>query len=184
MLKAQLILIAVRLIMGAIALGLGVWYVSSSIGGASLTYTSMNNFLTAVGVENGDIASANGCFLCGYISDLFSVIGGATERFWNLMVDNIWVLMVIGFGIYIFIHTVQYIFDHAKKTATLDPKEHKIEVQAWFDKIWKQGVRILIVGVLMGALGMGGTAALKTISQITITPVLYVGSELCSRLCA
>lgn len=178
MLKAQLILIAVRLIMGAVALGLGVWYVSSSIGGAALTYTSMNNFLTAVGVENGDIASANGCFLCGYISDLFAVIGNATERFWNLMVGNIWILMVVGFGIFIFIHTVQYIFDHAKKTATLDPKEHKIEAQAWFDKIWRQGIRILIVGVLMGALGMGGTAALKTISQITITPVLYVGSEL------
>ena len=36
----------------------------------------------------------------------------------------------------------------------------------------------MIVGVLMGALGMGGNAALRSISQITITPVLYVGAEL------
>lgn len=179
MLKAQLILIAVRFLMGAIALGIGVWYLSSSIGGAALTYTNMGNFLTAIGVENGDIASANACFLCRYIADLFSIIGDATERFWNLMVKNIWVLMAIGFGIFMFIHTVQYIFDHAKKTMNYEkPTEHKIEFKAWWDKVWKLGVRIMIVGVLMGALGMGGTSALRSVSQITITPVLYMGAEL------
>ncbi|MBE6457777.1 MAG: hypothetical protein E7011_03160 [Alphaproteobacteria bacterium] len=178
MLKAQLILIAVRIVMGLVALGLGIWYVSSSIGGAAITYTSMDNFLVAAGVENGDIATANGCFLCRYIADLFGVLGSATEKFWTLMVDNLWILMVIGFGIFIFIHTVQYIFNHAKQTATLEPKEHKIEFHPWFEKIWKQGIRIIFVGVLMGALGMGGTDALKTVSQITITPVLYVGAEL------
>ena len=67
MIKAKLILLAVRFIMGLIAVGLGIWYLSSSIGGASLTYTSMNNFLVATGVENGDIASANGCFMCKYM---------------------------------------------------------------------------------------------------------------------
>lgn len=179
MLKAKLILIAVRLIMGAIALGLGIWYLSASLGGSALTYTSMKNFLTAAGVENGDISSANGCFMCGYISDLFSVIGDATERFWTLMVDNLWILMVIGFGIFLFIHTAQHIFDHAKKTLNYEkPTEHKIEVQAWWDKIWKLGVRLMFVGVLMGALGMGGNTALRSVSQITITPVLYVGAEL------
>ena len=177
--KAKLILIAVRFIMGAIALGLGIWYLSSSLSGAALTYTSMGNFLTATGVENGDISSANGCFMCRYISDLFSVIGDATERFWTLMVDNLWVLMVIGFGIFLFIHTAQYIFDHAKKTINYEnPTEHKIELKAWWDKIWKLAVRLMVVGVLMGALGMGGNAALRTVSQITITPVLYVGAEL------
>lgn len=179
MLKAKLILIAVRLIMGAIALGLGIWYLSASLGGSALTYTSMKNFLTAAGVENGDISSVNGCFMCGYISDLFSVIGDATERFWTLMVDNLWILMVIGFGIFLFIHTAQHIFDHAKKTLNYEkPTEHKIEVQAWWDKIWKLGVRLMFVGVLMGALGMGENTALRSVSQITITPVLYVGAEL------
>ena len=61
--KAKLILIAVRFIMGAIALGLGIWYLSSSLGGAALTYTSMGNFLTAAGVESGDVATAKGCFM-------------------------------------------------------------------------------------------------------------------------
>ncbi len=179
MLKVQLILIGVRLLMGAIALGLGIWYLSSSLGGSALTYTSMKNFLTAAGVENGDIASANGCFMCRYIADLFSVIGDATERFWTLMVENLWILMAIGFGIFIFIHTAQYIFEHAKKTVNYEnPTEHKIELKAWWDKIWKLGVRLMVVGVLMGALGMGGNAALRSVSQITITPVLYVGAEL------
>ena len=95
--KATLISIAVRFLMGAIALGIGIWYLSSSLSGASLTYTSMDGFLGAIGVENGDIASANGCFLFGYIAVLFSVIGRAAEMFWNAMVDNIWFLMAIGF---------------------------------------------------------------------------------------
>lgn len=179
MLKAKLILIGVRFLMSAIALGLGIWYLSSSLGGAALTYTSMGNFLTAAGVENGDISTANGCFMCQYIADLFAVIGDATERFWILMVDNLWILMVIGFGIFLFIHTISYIFEHAKKTLNYEkPTEHKIEVKAWWDKVWKLGVRLMFVGALMGALGMGGNAALRSVSQITITPVLYVGSQL------
>lgn len=176
--KAKLIMIAIRFIMGAIALGIGIWYLSSSIGGAAITYTSMNNFMGAIGVENGDIASANGCFLCGYIQELFSVIGKSAEMFWTAMVDNIWILLAIGFGIFLFVYTAQYLFDAAKKAATLDTKEKKLELQAWFDKVWRQGARILIVGAMMGVLGMGGTAALKTVANITITPVLYVGAEL------
>lgn len=177
--KAKLILIAVRFIMGAIALGLGIWYLSSSIGGAALTYSSMGNFMTAIGAGDGDIAHVNGCFMCGYISELFGVIGRAAEMFWTAMVDNIWILMALGFGLYIFIYTAQYLFDAAKKTNNLAaPAEHKIEFKAWFEKIWRQGARVLVVGVLMGMLGMGGTTALKTVSQITITPVLFVGAEL------
>lgn len=179
MLKAQLILIAVRLLMGAIALGIGIWYLSASIGGAALTYTSMSNFITAIGVTDGDIASANACFMCKYIADLFSVIGMATERFWNLMVNNLWILMVVGFGIFLFVHTAQYIFDHAKKTLNYEkPTEHKIEFAAWWEKVWKLGIRLIFVATLMGALGMGGNTALRSVSQITITPVLYVGAEL------
>lgn len=176
--KAKLIMIAIRFIMGAIALGIGIWYLSSSIGGAAITYTSMNNFMGAIGVENGDIASANGCFLCGYVQELFAVIGQAAEMFWTAMVDNIWILLAVGFGVFLFIYTAQYLFDAAKKAATLDEKEKKLELQAWFDKVWRQGARILIVGAMMGALGMGGTAALKTVANITITPVLFVGAEL------
>ena len=121
--KASLIMFAIKFIMGAIALGIGIWYLSSSIGGAAITYTSMNGFMNAIGVQNGDIASANGCFLCGYIQELFAVIGNAAEMFWTAMVDNIWILLAIGFGIFLFVYTGQYIWDATKKTATLDEKE-------------------------------------------------------------
>ena len=176
--KATLISIAIRFLMGAIALGIGIWYLSSSLSGASLTYTSVDGFLGAIGAENGDIASANGCFLCGYIAELFAVIGRAAEMFWDAMVDNIWILMAIGFGLFLIIHTAKTIFDAAKTTATLDTAEKKLEFGKWFDAVWRQGARVMIVGALMGALGMGGTAALKTVANITITPVLFVGAEL------
>lgn len=176
--KSSLIMIAIRFLMGAIALGIGIWYLSSSISGAALTYTSMDNFLNAIGVQNGDIATANGCFLCKYISELFAVIGRAAEMFWTAMVDNIWILLAIGFGVFLFIYTAQYIFDAAKNTQKLNTDEKKLELKAWFDKVWRQGARVLIVGALMGALGMGGVGALKTVANITITPVLFVGAEL------
>lgn len=176
--KAQLILIAVRVIMCLVALGLGIWYLSSSIGGAALTYTSANNFMTAIGATNGDVANVNGCFMCGYIADLFSVIGNAAERFWGAMVENLWIIMVLGLGIYVFIHSIKHIFNAAKQTANLDGKETGIDFKSWFEPISKQTLRILMVGVVMGALGLGGVTALKTVSQITITPVLYVGAEL------
>ena len=178
MLKAKLIQIAVKFIMGATALGLGVWYLSSSIGGAAITYTSLNSFLGAVGVKNGDIANANGCFLCGYIEKLFATIGSAAEQFWNAMIGNIWILLAIGFGIFLFYTTAMYIFDAAKKNSTLDASEKKFEFKPWFDKIWKQAVRVMMAGALLGVLGFGGTTVLKQITNITVTPVMFVGAEL------
>lgn len=178
MLKQNLILLGAKILMWVIALGLGVWYLSASLGGAALTYTSLDNFMVAIGVQNGDIASANGCFLCKYIADLFYVLGDATQKFWTAMLDNLWILMVVGFGIFLFIHTGQYLFDAAKTTTTLDKKEKKLAFKGWFDKVWKLALRLMIVGTLIGAVGMGGTSALKTVTQITITPVMYVGAEL------
>lgn len=176
--KAKLIMIAIQIAMALIAIGVGIWYLTSAIGGDAITYTSMDGFLNAIGAGDGDIASANGCFLCKYIEDLFVVIGNAAEMFWTAMVDNIWILLAIGFGLFLFVHTGQYIFNAAKETAKLDEKEKKLELAGWFDKVWRQGARVLIVGALMGALGMGGTAALRTVANITITPVLFVGAEL------
>ena len=175
--KAKIIMILVRFLFGAIALGLGIWYLSSSIGGDALTYTSMDNFLTSIGAGD-DIANTNGCFLCRYVYDLFDVLGRATELFWDAIVDYLWLLMAIGFGIFIVIHTGQYIYDAAKKTATLDTSEKKLEFKSWFDKIWRQAVRVLIAGAFLGTLGMGGTTALRYVTKITVTPVMFVGAEL------
>lgn len=177
MMKAKLISIAIRVVMWAIALGLGIWYLSSSIGGAALTYTSMDNFMSAIGASD-DIAAANGCFMCGYVAELFTVISDAAEMFWTAMLDNIWILLVIGFGIFLFVYTAQYIFDAAKQTTTLDGGDKKLEFSAWFDKIWRQAARVMMVGAVLGVLGMGGTTALRAITNITITPVMYVGAEL------
>lgn len=176
--KAKLIILAVKIIMGAIALGLGIWYISNALGGASITYSSMENFLTAIGVENGDIATANGCFMCRYIADLFAVIGDATEMFWTVILDGLLILIAIGFGIYITYTGVTHVWEATKKTAGTKVEEKKIDFKSWFDKIAKQGLRVIIVVALLGGGAIGGKATLNAISQMTITPVLFVGAEL------
>ena len=174
--KQPLILLAVRVIMALIALGLGIWYLSSSIGGAALTYSSMDTFLSAIGAGD-NIGDAAGCFMCGYIGDLFGVIGRATALFWTAIVDHIWVLMAVGFGIYLFVHTFTYLMDATKSTADMSGDKN-LNLQSWLDPVWKLGARVLVAGALMGMLGMGGTAALKTVTNVTITPVMFVGAEL------
>ncbi len=164
--------------MGLVALGLGIWYISKSLGGAAVGYASLDNFMTAIGAGGGNIANANGCFFCGYIQKLFAVIGDATEMFWTAMVSNIWILMVIGFGIFLFIHTANHIAENTAKIKNLDGSESKFEFKPWFDKVWKQARNIMIVGALLGAIGWGGTTALRTVANITITPVMFVGAEL------
>jgi len=168
----------VRFVFGAIALGVGIWYLSSSIGGASLSYTNIDNFMSAIGAGDGNVASVNGCFMCQYVNDLFAVLGNAAEIFWNAILDNLWILMTIGFGIFIMIHSIKYIYKAMMETTTLDTKEKKLAFAPWFDTVWRQGVRIMIVGALIGAFGMGGVASLKTLGNITINPVMYIGSEL------
>ena len=151
--KTELIAIAIRFIMGGIALGIGIWYLSSSIGGASLSYTSVSGFLNAIGTSNGDIATANGCFLCGYVSELFGVIGRATEIFWDAVVGHLWILMSVGFGVFLIMHTIQHLFNASTKTATMDASDQKIEFKSWFDKVWRTGARVLICGALIGGNG-------------------------------
>ena len=180
MIKTMLVSLGIKLLTGAIILGVGVWYLSSSLGGASLSYTSVSNFMKQVGVTNGDVASANGCFLCGYIEELFDVLGRATEMFWNGIVHNLWILMAIGFGIFIILHTVSYIRDQAKSKdiKDLSGENPKLDFSKWFEKVWKTGVRVIISGALIGALSWSGTGALKAVTNLTVTPVMYVGSML------
>ena len=180
MIKKWLIEQGLKFLMGAIALGIGIWYLSSSIGGASLSYTSVDSFLQQIGVQDGDIATANGCFLCGYIGELFAVLGRATEMFWNGIVHNLWVLMAIGFGIFIIFHTLTYIREQAesKDIKDLTDKEPKLEFNKWFEKVWKTGLRVIIAGMLIGTINWSGTAPLRAITNLTVTPVMYIGSEL------
>ena len=178
MIKRLLLGYLVRFLIGAIALGVGIWYVSSSLSHASITYISMDSFLSSIGATDGNIASANGCFLCGYVKDLFVVVGDTAEKFWAAILENLWLIMVFGFGIFMVIHTIKYVKKAMTDTAELDTKEKKLEFAPWFDTVWRQGVRVMIVGALIGAFGMGGISSIKTLSKITIEPVMYIGTEL------
>ncbi len=178
MIMSWIISFIIKILSIATAFGVGIWYVSSALGGESLSYTSIGMFLTQIGVKNGDIASANGCFLCNYITQLFDVIGNATEMFWNGLLNNLWIVISIGFGVFIIIHTVNYIHEQAtsKAVTNLDKTEPKLDFKKWFEKVWKTGVRVLIAGALLGAINLSGTNTLKMVTKVVVHPVMYVGS--------
>ncbi|MCQ2598959.1 MAG: hypothetical protein MJ187_01100 [Alphaproteobacteria bacterium] len=175
--KKVIISFLVKAILPIITISIAIWYVYTSIGGGAITYSSMDRFLNAVGA-NGNIANTNGCFLCEILEKTFGILGDATEKFWSTIVNALWVLMAIGFGIYLFIYSGQYILDAAKTTTKLDTNEKKIDFSKWFETIRKLLIRILIVGALIGVLGVGGNTILRAVSYVLITPVLYIGSVL------
>ena len=179
MFKKWLIEKGIKLLLSAIALGVGIWYVSHSLGGASLSYTSVNNFITQINSNSGTNFE-NGCFLCMYINELFIVLGNATEMFWNALVGNLWILMALGYGIFIIFHTVQYMREAAtsKDVKDLTNAAPKFDFKKWFEKVWKTGLRILIAGAVLGAIKWGGTDVLNTVTKIIVEPVLYLGTIL------
>ena len=180
MLKKWLIEKGLKLLMGAIALGIGIWYLSRSIGGASLSYTSVDLFMQQIGASNGDVASVNGCFLCVYIGELFDVLGRTTELFWTGIVSKLWILMAVGFGIFLIFHTFKTIQEQAtsKDVKNLTNNEPSLDFKKWFDKVWKTGMRVMIAGALIGALNWTGISSLKVVTNMTVTPVLYIGANL------
>jgi len=180
MIKKWLILQGLKIVMYIIAFGIGIWYLSHSLGGASLSYTSVDAFMQQIGANNGDVASVNGCFLCSYIGDLFAVLGRATEMFWNGIVHNLWILMAIGFGIFIIFHTLSFFREQANSKDIKDLTNNipKLDFKKWFEKVWKTGTRVLIAGALIGVLGWTGTSTLKVVTNVTVTPVMYIGTNL------
>ena len=178
--KGDIISKLFKFVMGAIVLTIGIKYLTSSIGGTSLSYTSVSNFMKQIGASDGDIASVNGCFLCGYLEDLFAVLGRATELFWNAIVHNLWILMAVGFGIFVVVHSVTYMRDNAtsKDITDLTDAEPKFDFSKWFDKVWKTGLRVMFVGALIGAVNWSGTATLRATTNLIVTPVMYMGTTL------
>lgn len=179
MFKKWLIEKGIKLLIGAIALGVGIWYVSHSIGGASLSYTSVDGFMKQISSNSGP-NSVNGCFLCVYIKQLFDVLGNATVMFWNGLVSNLWILMAIGYGIFIIMHSVSFFREQAtsKDVKDLTNATPKLDFQKWFDKVWKTGVRVLIAGALIGAIKAGGSDVLNVTARIIVEPVMYLGTIL------
>ena len=180
MIKKWLITKGLKLLVVAIVLGIGIWYLSSAIGGASLSYTSVDLFMKQIGASDGEVSSVNGCFLCVYIGELFAVLGDATEMFWTSIVNTLWLLMAVGFGIFIIFHTIQFIRENAtsKDIKDLTDNEPKLEFKKWFEKVWKNGLRIIVAGALIGALNWTSTSSLRTVTYMTVTPVMYIGSNL------
>ncbi len=160
-----------------IALGLGIWYLSSSIGGAALTYTSLDSFMHAIGADNG-IENIGTMFLGTYVIELLDMLGVASEMFWTGIVDNLWILMAAGFAIFMFISAIKYVWDKAKKNAEYSANANNMDFKTWFDPVWKLGLRIMIAGVAIGALSINSAESLKIISEILISPILYIGSAL------
>ena len=175
--KAKLIEILLKVVGVLIALGLGIWYLSSSIGGSSLTYTSVDSFMYAIGA-NGSIENVGNMFLGKYIVSMLNILGQASEMFWTAIVDNLWILMGAGFVIYMFLSATKYLWDKMKKNAAYSTSVNNLDFMAWFNPVWKLGARILVAGAAIGALGMGGVDALRTVADILISPILYVGSAL------
>ncbi|MCL2338977.1 MAG: hypothetical protein FWC51_03430 [Proteobacteria bacterium] len=182
MFKAKVIVTVIKALLWIALIGVGIWYLSSSIGGGSVTYTSLDGFLRATGACSGatcDIAKSNACFLCPYIEQLFYTIGQAAYGFWTAIVDYIWFLLAVGFVIFLFVRTFKFIQEQNKKNATLDTTDRKFDFSEWFKPVWPKAVRILIVGVLIGVGGgIGGPRVLQTVADVTITPVMYIGSSL------
>lgn len=180
MIKKMLISWLFKIVIGAIALGVGIWYISSSLGGASLSYTSVNSFMQQIGAGDGDVASVNGCFLCQYLGELFEVMGRATEMFWMKIVRHLWILIALGFGIFIISHTVKYMHEQSasKDIKNLENTEPKIDFKKWAEPIWKNVIRVLVAGALIGALNWSGIGALKTTTNLIVTPVMYIGTNL------
>ncbi|MBR3510581.1 MAG: hypothetical protein IKN73_00790 [Alphaproteobacteria bacterium] len=180
MIKKWLIEKGLKFLFIAIVIGIGISYLSSSIGGASLSYTSVDQFLKQIGVQDGDISTTNGCFLCTYMYDLFAVIGNTTQMFWEKLVKYLWVVMVIGFGIFVVMHTLKQINEAAnsKDIKDLTSSEPKLEFGKWFEKVWKTAVRVLIAAAFLGAINWTGASVLKTTTQLVVSPVMYIGTTL------
>ena len=175
--KLQWIFIILKILGVVIALGMGIWYMSSSIGGDSLTYTSVDSFLNAIGASGG-IDGVGGKFLGKYVVELLQILGTASEMFWKGIVGNLWVLMIGGFAIYMFVSAAKYLWEKMKKNAEYSDKANNMDFKTWFDPVWKVGLRVMIAGAVIGALDAGGIESLTTVSEIIIDPILYIGSAL------
>ena len=175
--KFQWISVILKVLGVLIALGLGVWYLSSAIGGGALTYTSTDNFLFAIGAKDG-VEHVGTMFLGDYVVQLLNILGSASQLFWDSIVSNLWILMAAGFAIYLFISAIKYVWEKMKKNNEYSTSSNDIDFKTWFDPVWKLGLRVAIAGVAIGALSIRPSESLLAVSDILISPVLYIGSAL------
>ncbi len=181
----KLILLIIKVVLWIIALGIGFFYMYSTLDGASIPYTSLTDFLTATGAcsngENCDI-SGTACFLCPYIENLLYLISNASVGLYGIILNHTWILLVFGFALYILFETYKTIKTKIEEATKLDEAEQKLDFKTYFEPIKKQGVRLLIVGALLGAFTINKTSAMSTMSKIVIEPVLSIGNYVAMKI--
>ncbi len=177
--KANWIILLIRLLLWIGVIGLGFWYLYDSINGSSLTYVSLDQFMNAIGAcENGTCSvNSTSCLLCPYIETLLYLITGAAFAIYDTLIRHTWILLVFGMAIFILFHTYKTLKDSADQTTKLDAGERKIDFAKYWEPIQSQGIRLLLVGGFLGVLGFSGSSMMTTISSLTVTPILSVGNS-------
>ena len=174
-----IIKIIFQIIPWAIALIAGFVYLADAVGKSALPYLSMPRLLESIGAGvdgKYDITSIKGCFLCPYVRQLFKIIGNATEGLWDIIIDHTWILLAIGLVIFMFWEAYKIIMDANKENAELSEKERKLDFPTWFKKVKGQLIRVLIVGILIGGLGMGGKSVMQLTTDVIVYPVMKIGT--------
>ncbi|MDR0319557.1 MAG: hypothetical protein LBH81_02345 [Rickettsiales bacterium] len=157
-----------------------LYYYSASISGESLASVSLPDFLKQIGVCDAagkcDIAAA-GCIFCPYIRDLIDAVGNASAGVYEAFIGHIWIMLVLGFGIFAALSAWKILKEAAAQTADISaPGEKSLDIKPWITGLWQQAVRILVVGVFLGALGTLGNSAPRMLTDMTIRPILSIGA--------
>ena len=139
----------------------------ASGGDAHVPYSSLPSFLKAIGVCKGDvcdISEMTGCFLCPFIQKLFLTLSSAVELLWNAIINNTWMLLVLGLVIFMIWQAYLVMSEANKENASINSDgERKLNFGKWFDSVKKQVIRVMIASALLGAAGMGGSRMLSSL---------------------
>jgi hypothetical protein len=173
------------LIIGVVA------YYFSSLSGAQLNFSSLTSFLQSTGACTGDtcdISGANGCLLCGQITELINAIGITSGTLFSAIASHLWILLVLGFAIYMIVsafQTMKESLDNAiGKDGEISDKQNdiKFDYTGWWNKLWKLGLRVAIVGMILGAISSNTIGIARTLNEITIKPIMQLGAGISMKL--
>ncbi|MDR2685445.1 MAG: hypothetical protein LBB23_01575 [Rickettsiales bacterium] len=121
--------------------------------------------------------SQTACIFCPHIRQLVGAMDNAALSVYEVFVNHIWVMMLLGFGVFATITAFQLLKKSADQTAQIeDLGERTFDFTKWIDTLWRQGVRIVIVGVILGAIGSLGSTMPRIATEITLKPILSMGT--------
>ncbi|MCL2629881.1 MAG: hypothetical protein FWD33_04345 [Alphaproteobacteria bacterium] len=157
------------LIWGSAIFGVAYYY-AKSLAGQTPGEPFDLNLLT-------DLAGSDGCLFCPYVQNLIQAVGSVAGQVYTTFINHIWILLVLGFGIFAAKTAYDVLRESMNKTADVtDLGERTFDMAKWVDGLWKQAIRIIVVGVFLGALGGFGMNGAKIISEFTVKPILSIGT--------